>query len=121
MKTRLLGFLSLLLLVTCVGIAHGDKKHIMGTIEKINPDSVVVKTAEGKSVEVKLVATTVYILRTEKTDKPAKAADLAVGQRVVIHATSHVNTPASPNGETLTADEIKFSPTAAPAVAKPKS
>jgi hypothetical protein len=122
MKTRLLGFLSLLLLAASVGVAHGDKKHIIGTIEKINPDSVVVKTAEGKSVEVKLVATTAYILRIEKADKPAKATDLAVGQRVVIHAISHVTTPATLNGETLTADEIKFSPsTAAPATVKPKS
>ena len=122
MKTRLLGFLGLLLLAASVGVAHGDKKHIIGTIEKINPDSVMVKTTEGKSVEVKLVATTAYILRIEKADRPAKAADLAVGQRVVIHATSHDTTPATPSGETLEADEIKFSPsTAAPAVAKPKS
>lgn len=122
MKTRLLGFLSLLLLAASVGVAHGTKKHIIGTIEKINPDSVIVKTTEGKSVEVKLVATTAYILRIEKTDKPAKAADLAVGQRVVIHATFHVTTPATPNGETLEADEIKFSQsTAAPAAIKPNS
>jgi hypothetical protein len=122
MKTRFLGFLGLLLLAASVGVAHGNKKHIIGTIEKINPDSVIVKTNEGKSVEVKLVATTAYILRIEKTDKPAKAGDLAVGQRVAIHATPH----ATPNGETLEADEIKFSQSssahaAAPAAAKPKS
>jgi hypothetical protein len=108
-----------------VSVAHGNKKHVIGTIEKINSDSVIVKTTEGKSVEVKLATTTVYILRVEKTDKPATAADLAVGQRVVIHATSHVTTPATPNGETLMADEIKFSPSSAahtaPATAKPKS
>lgn len=126
MRLRFLGFLGMLLLAASVGGAHGDKKHVIGTIEKIDADSVIVKTPEGKSVEVKLVATTAYILRIEKTDKPAKAADLAVGQRVVIHATSHVTTPATPNGETLTADEIKFSPGstangAATAAAKPKS
>ncbi len=122
MKTRFLGFLGLLFLAASVGVAHGSKKHIIGTIEQINPDSVVVKTAEGKSVDVKLVATTTYILRIEKTDKPAKAADLAVGQRVAIHATSHT----TPKGETLEADEIKFSPSssahaATPTAAKPKS
>ena len=109
MKLRFGGFLGMLLLAASVGVAHGNKKHVTGTIEKINPDSVVVKTAEGASVEVKLVATTAYILHIEKTDRPAKAADLAVGQRVVIHATSRVKTPATPNGETLEADEIKFS------------
>ena len=125
MRLRFLGFLGLLLFGASVGAAHGDKKHVVGTIEKINSDSVIVKTTEGKSVEVKLAATTAYILRIEKTDKPATAADLAVGQRVVIHATSHVTTPATPNDETLMADEIKFSPSsaahAAPATAKPKS
>jgi len=130
MKRRFLGFLGMLLLAASVGVAHGNKKHVTGTIEKITQDSVVVKTAEGTSVEVKLVATTAYILHIEKTDKPAKAADLAVGQRVVIHATSHVTshvtTPATPNGETLEADEIKFSTrssthAAAPTSAKPKS
>ena len=130
MKLRSWGFLGMLLLAASVGVAHGNKKHVTGTIEKITPDSVVVKTAEGASVEVKLVATTAYILHIEKTDKPAKAADLAVGQRVVIHATSHVTshvtTPATPNGETLEADEIKFSTSpsthaTAPTSAKPKS
>lgn len=122
MRTRVPGFLGLLLLAASVGIAHGNKIHVVGTIEKINPDSVVVKTVEGKSVEVKLVATTAYILRVEKTDKPAKAADLAVGQRVAIHAASH----STPTGETLEAEEIKFSPAssahaAGPTATKPKS
>jgi hypothetical protein len=40
-------------------------------------------------------------LRSGNEDKPAKASDLVVGDRVVIHAT--------PKGETLEADEIKFS------------
>jgi hypothetical protein len=122
MKTRFLGFFGLILIAASACVAHGNKIHVVGTIEKINPDSVVVKTVEGKSVEVKLVATTTYILRVEKTDKPAKAADLAVGQRVAIHAASH----SAPTGETLEADEIKFSPApsahaAAPTAAKPKS
>lgn len=121
MRLRFLGFLGLFFLAASVCVAHDNKKHVVGTIEKITPDSMVVKTAEGKSVEVKLVATTAYILRIEKTDKPAKAADLAVGQRVAIHATPH----ATPKGETLEADEIKFSPGSTPhpatVGAKPKS
>ena len=112
----------MLLVAATVCVAHGNKIHVVGTIEKINPDSVVVKTVEGKSVEVKLVATTAYILRIEKTDKPAKAADLAVGQRVVIHATPRTTS----NGETLEAEEIKFSTSSsahapAPAALRPKS
>ena len=93
-------------------LAHGDKKHVMGTLEKINADSVVVKTADGKSVEVKVATATMYVSRDGKA---SKLSDLAVGQRVVIHAT--------PEGDTLTADEIKFSPPGAAAgasAAKPK-
>jgi len=91
-------------------LAHGNKVHIKGKIGKIDADSLQVKTADGKTVEVKLVASTVYVLHTPprpgdppdaNENKPAKLADLAVGDAVVIHAT--------PKGETLEADEVKFS------------
>jgi hypothetical protein len=87
--------------------AHGDKVHVVGVIEKVTADAVTVKTKEGKLVEVKLAVTTVY---TTREDQPAKASDLAVGQRVVIHA--------DPKGKDLIAATVKFSnATAAPAVA----
>ena len=95
--------------------AHGNKVHVRGTVEKISADSLQVRTADGKTVEVKLVASTVYVLHdNEKNasqqvgvrklgdeDKPAKVSDLAVGDLVVIHAT--------PKGNALEADEVKFS------------
>lgn len=117
MKRRFLSIVALAALVALsasAAMAHGDKKHVIGTLEKINADSIVVKTADGKSVEVKLVATTMYVSRDGKA---SKLSDLAVGDRVVVHAT--------PNGETLSADEIKFSlPGAAssggPSAAKPQ-
>jgi hypothetical protein len=98
--------------------AHGDKVHVIGTVDKINSDSVLVKTKEGKSVEVKLTASTVYVLRSNNQDKPAKISDLAPGYLVVIHAT--------PKDSTLEADEVKFSvpnapKAAAPAAPKPNS
>ena len=91
--------------------AHGDKVHVIGVIEKVTADAVTVKTKEGKSVEVKLAATTVY---TTSTDQPAKASELAVGQRVVIHADL--------KGKDLIAATVKFSnATGAPgAAASPK-
>lgn len=85
-------------------VAHGDKKHVVGTLEKVTPDSVTVKTADGKSVEVKLSSSTMYVSRE---GKPSKFTDLAVGERVVIHAT--------PTGDSLSADEVKFSQPGAPA------
>ncbi|MGA2429265.1 MAG: hypothetical protein ABSH13_12270 [Candidatus Acidiferrum sp.] len=104
MMHRIISFLAVIALLASVAVAHGDKKHVMGTLQKINADSVVVKQADGKSVEVKLVAETMYVSRDGKA---AKLSDLAVGDRVVIHAT--------PTGDTLSADEVKFSvPGAAP-------
>lgn len=104
--------------------AHGNKVHVRGKVQKVGPDFLQVKTVDGKSVEVKLVASTVYVLHMAvksgepsdtNDDRPAKLADVAVGDAVVIHAT--------PKGGTLEADEVKFS---APepnkvAAAKPKS
>jgi len=72
-----------------------------GTVEKVNADSVVVKTAAGQSVKVKLLPSTIFVWRDGNEDRPAKQGELAVGNRVVIHAT--------PRGETLEANEVRFS------------
>lgn len=99
-----------LALSTGSAFAHGNKVHVRGTVEKISADSVFVKTADGKSVEVKVAQATVYVMRISGEDKPAKLADLAVGDAVVIHATS--------KDSSLTADEVKFT---APSASKPAS
>ena len=105
-------------------LAHGSKVHIRGKVEKIGADSLQVKTPDGRSVEVKLVASTVYIQHVApkpgdphdtNDNKPAKLADVAVGDAVVIHAT--------PKGASLEADEVKFSApeSKVAAAAKPKA
>src|ERR1700732_1788968 len=101
MRLRFVSILAFVALFASVAMAHGDKKHVIGTLEKINADSIVVKTSDGKSVEVKLVASTIYVLHVGNEDKSAQLSNLTVGDRVVINAT--------PNGETLEANEIKFS------------
>jgi Domain of unknown function (DUF5666) len=113
-KAKMHVLLAIFALAASVTLAHGDKKHVIGTVEKVNADSVVVKTSAGKSVEVKLVASTMYVSHAGNEDKPAKVTDLAVGDRVVIHAT--------PKGETLEANEVKFSAPTTPSAAsvKPK-
>jgi hypothetical protein len=111
MKLRFLAIILVCAAVAGAALAHGDKKHVMGTLEKINATSVVVKQRDGKSVEVKLTSDTTYLERSGKEDKPARFSDLSVGDTVVIHA--------SPKGETLEADEIKFSaPAGTPAAPK---
>jgi hypothetical protein len=112
MKLRSLAVLLSIGLIAGTALAHGDKKHVVGTVEKTSADSVTVKTADGKSVEVKLVSTTTVLLRSGNADKPAKLSDIAVGDRVVIHATS--------KGDTLEATEVRFSAPAAAATSKPK-
>jgi len=105
----MLSLLALAALMATLAFAHGDKKHVVGTLEKVNADSIVVKTADGKSVEVKLAANTMYVTRDGKA---AKLSDLAVGQRVVVHAT--------PSGDTLSADQVKFSNATGAATTAPK-
>lgn len=90
--------------------AHGDKTHVIGVIEKVNADSVTVKTKEGKSVEVKLAQNTAYMTADNKV---VKAPMLNVGQRVVIHADTKAGQ--------LVAATVKFSEApSAPAGALPK-
>ena len=110
MKIRLILLMVLVGLVGGASLAHGNKVHVRGTIEKIGTESLQVKTPDGKSVEVKLTASTVYLLHATEnsgksldasSDKPAKVTDVAVGDLVVIHAT--------PKGDALEADEVKFS------------
>src|SRR6266851_4347306 len=121
---KLSASLLVLLFVLAAGnaFAHGDKVHVSGTVEKISAESMLVKTRGGKSVEVKLVASTVYISHVAgKAAKPADASEDKPGKlseiAVVIHAT--------PKNNALEADEVKFSTAAAPkaavtATAKPK-
>ena len=123
MKAKCLTLALALAFVGGAAFAHGNKVHVKGTLEKIGGDSVEVRTPEGKTVEVKLLASTVYILhmRTKSgdaaanEDKPAKLSDLAVGDTVVIHAT--------PKDGNLEADEIRFSAPSSNKVAsaRPKS
>lgn len=112
MRAKVFTLLAAIALIASGVLAHGEKKHVIGTVEKINAGSVVVKTADGKSVEVKLVASTLYVSHAGKEDKAAQLSDLAVGDRVVIHAT--------PNGEMLEANEVKFSTKGAAAATKSK-
>jgi Na+/pantothenate symporter len=113
MKVRSLALIFSFVLLAGVILAHGDKKHVIGTVQKMSADAVTVKTTEG-SVDVKLVAGTTYVVvGTDKVAKPAKVTDLHVGDRVVIHAT-----PKPDN--TLEAAEVRFSSVAATAASKPK-
>lgn len=125
MKGKWIKLVLALALAAGTAWAHGNKVHIRGKVERVGGDSLQVKTPDGKSVEVKLAASTVYIQHMAakpgdppdiNDNRPAKLADVAVGDAVVIHAT--------PKDGTLEADEVKFSAPGSNKVAsaaKPKS
>ena len=126
MKVKWMTLLLALAFVAGATLAHGNKVHVRGNVEKIGADSLQIKSSDGKTVEVKLVASTVYVQHMAvkpggpadtNDNRPAKLADLAVGDAVVIHAT--------PKDGGLEADEVKFSAPesskVASTAAKPKS
>ena len=86
--------------------AHDGKKHFLGTVTKIDPGLLTIETKDGKTVELTLTASTAYV----KDKKPARLQDLALGDRVVVHAT--------PKGTGFEANEVEI---AAPPKKKPSS
>jgi hypothetical protein len=86
----------LILLASTLALAHGGNGHVMGTVAATAADHLDVKTKDGKVVTVPLgKATRFYLGRTK-----AGAADVQVGQKVVVHlgadgAAEEVRLPAS--------------------------
>jgi hypothetical protein len=74
--TSLLG---LLLACTAQIFAHGGFDHVTGTVQKLENSVLTVKTAKG-DVAVTLDAKT----EITRDSKPAQAADLKAGVRVVV-------------------------------------
>jgi hypothetical protein len=103
MKTRIAAVVISLFMIAMAVMAHGDKKHVMGILQSVSAEAVTIKLGDGKIVTVKLTAATVYVMKDGKSPDgtPAKFSDLATGQRVIIHAT--------PKGNDLLADQVKFS------------
>ena len=82
MFKRLIGSALTILVSAALLPAHGGATHIMGTVTAVNGNHITVKTQDGKSEMVTLEKTTKYM----NGSKPAAAADLKVGTRVVIDA-----------------------------------
>ena len=63
-------------------LAHGNATHLMGTVTAVDKDTVTIQDKDGKSVKVMLEKGTKYF----KSKKPATAADMKVGTRIMIDA-----------------------------------
>jgi hypothetical protein len=72
-----------LILTAALSFAHEGFEHVMGTVSKITPQRVTVTTTGTKTVDVAINDKTAYTRGTAKV----AAADLKVGDRVVIDAT----------------------------------
>ena len=88
--------ISALLLVSAVAFAHGNEQHVIGTVAKIDANSVTVSTVAGGNTVVSIVAATKFV----KGEAAVTIKDVKVGDRVVIHA--------KPVGKTLEASEVKI-------------
>jgi hypothetical protein len=76
--------------------AHGDMRHVLGTVREVGADRVVVETRDGRTESILTNADTRYF----RGDVAAKPDELRAGDRIVVHAT-----PADPP----TAKTIRFS------------
>lgn len=84
------------LIFSILVFAHGNEQHVMGTVAKIEPGSISVKTTAGDVKTVMVLPETKFV----KGSSPATQQDLKVGDRVVIHAKSE--------GSMLHATEVKI-------------
>jgi len=80
MKKFLFVVLALSLFVPSLALAHPGHEHkLMGTIESIDKNKVVIKTTDGKDATFEVTPTTTYKHGTAK----GAFADLKAGMRVV--------------------------------------
>jgi len=79
---RTIAVVVLLLTLSLMALAHGNEKHVMGTVTHISDNSFTVETTAKKSVTADVSDTTKF----EKSGAVATLKDLKVGDKVVIHA-----------------------------------
>lgn len=78
--------LALVAAVAMSGVAFAHPNHkIAGTVTMVAADHIMLKERDGKEQTIKLVETT----KVTRNKKPMKAADIAVGTRVVATVVSH--------------------------------
>jgi hypothetical protein len=88
--TKLSATLFLLIGLATLAVAHGGFEHVMGTVVKVEKNTLTVKTAKG-DVPVKLDGKTEFT----KDDHKASVADLLPGLRVVVDLPEKVKNPAA--------------------------
>jgi Domain of unknown function (DUF5666) len=82
--------------VAHVTLAHGNEKHVVGTVTAITDTEITVQSQVGQSQVVKIAPDTSFV----KSGAASSLKELKVGDRVVIHA--------KPVGNDLVAHEVRF-------------
>jgi hypothetical protein len=106
---RTIAVFALTLALSAIAFAHGNMKHVMGTVTSISDNSITVETTSKRTFRVTLIAATKF----QKSASPASLKDLKVGDRVVIHATGPE--------DKLVATEVRFGPMTKAAMAGMKA
>ena len=88
---------TLILMFAFLAFAHGNEEHVIGTVASVSKTSITVHTLKNEDKEVAITDKTTF----EGQSGPAKAEDVKVGDRVVIHADK--------DGNKLVAHTVKFS------------
>ena len=94
--------LSLTVALSLSAFAHGHTRHILGVVKATGDNSVTVMAVDNTEVAVLLDAKTKF----ERPGAGARPGDVAVGDRVVIHALKN------PAGEGWVAQTVKIGATA---------
>jgi hypothetical protein len=79
--------LMLSLLLATAALAHGGMEHVIGTVSAVSDHSITVKTTAGDSKEIGVRGTT----KLMRGQAAVRLSDVHVGDRVVIHASTHEN------------------------------
>ncbi|HEY6251892.1 MAG TPA: DUF5666 domain-containing protein [Candidatus Angelobacter sp.] len=95
---KILTIPTLILLFAILAFAHGNEEHVIGRVASISKTSITVHTLKNETKEVAITDKTTF----QGQSGPAKAEDVKVGDRVVIHA--------GKDGEKLVAHTVRFSP-----------
>src|SRR5712664_1056587 len=93
---RTLAVFALMLALSAIAFAHGNEKHVMGTVTSISDSYITVETTAKNSVTVEVSDKSKF----EKSGVAATLKDLKVGDKVVIHA--------GVSGGKLVANEVHF-------------
>jgi hypothetical protein len=85
-----------ILLLTLPAVSQHSGKSIMGQVVDVTSNSITVQTKDRSQQEVILTSQTAY----QKNGATAAFTDVKIGDRVVVQADQ--------NGETLTANSVRF-------------